>query len=900
MVKNQIIKSSFREISSSFPRFLSLLMMSLLGVFVFVGLKETMPFMIDSLDIYLDSQNIYDIKLTSTIGFDEESIVELENNEKIEAFELSRYQDVTLLGKNEQEYTLRVQSNFNIINDLGLTINENEIYVEQNFLDITEYKIGDVIKLNSSNFTYDEFVIKGVCESALYFNNAKLNNSRGKTNIGSGTLNFYAFTSSDAFSIDYYTNIYITVKDAKKEQTNSKKYNRLVDEALKSIDEEILITNMVRKLNDTKQDLVEMVEQYETNVDKVERFTETKTSVMSTINSLGFTTIEEFITYYNSLTTTNESLDALYATSIFIQNNDEQIELLKDVLENNRTIYLDSQANIEQLSKAINNAQVLKSDRFENTTYKNYIDDVNSVKNLSMLFPIVFYAVAILVSLVSMNRMVEDDRLLIGTFKSLGFNNSHIITKYMIFSLMATIIGGVIGAISGILVIPTMINNIYKILFDVPTFYYHVNFSITLLGIFVSIVCICGVTLLTVFKELKEKPAQLLRPKSPKAGKTIFLEKMKFWNKLKFSKKVTTRNLFRYKKRVIITIFSVAGCSALLLCGFGIRDSITDIPEKQYGEIIKEDAMVIINNLSEEDSMEILNRNEVLDYTLIMNISGSVDDYAVSINVLKDNYQQFFNFIDLQTKEQTLLKDNEVIISDKLAQLLNKKKGDVLTFTDDDMNSYNYTISCVCEFYINHDIFMTEQTYNETNNDYYINLAYLKLKELNDVQKEDLQKTLLETGNVINISYKEDIINEANDMLKTLNKVVVILIVLSMMLSFVVLYNLSNINIQERKREIATLKVLGFYPKEVDRYITSENIILTLLGIIIGMIFGYFFTNIVVATVEIENVRFIHHIKTLSYVYSIVLSFAFTFIVNMITHISLQKIDMIEALKSVE
>ena len=240
------------------------------------------------------------------------------------------------------------------------------------------------------------------------------------------------------------------------------------------------------------------------------------------------------------------------------------------------------------------------------------------------------------------------------------------------------------------------------------------------------------------------------------------------------------------------------------------------------------------------------------------------------------------------------------IISDKLASLLKVKQGDTITFYDSSLNEYTYKVSAVCEYYISHYIYMSKSTYEKTNNKYYINCAYLKLIDLDDTQKNDLQIELLENENVLNLSYVSSIISSANDMLKTLNKVVIILIVLSAMLSFVVLYNLSSINIQERKREIATLKVLGFYPNEVDHYITTENIILTIFGIVLGLIFGYFFTNIVVSTVEIEYVRFIHKIKIFSYIYSALMSIIFTLIVNFITHFSLKNINMIESLKSVE
>lgn len=900
MVKNQIIVSSFREIKSSLSRFLSLLMMSLLGVFVFVGLKATNPFMVNSLDKYLDSQNIYDIKLTSTIGFDDDSINKLKENNQILDVEGANYTDIEFKGKNDKDYTIRIHSNQEIINHTNLVMNGNDLYVEQNFLDVTGYTIGDTISLLNSEFKYSEFIIKGSMDSALYFNNAKLNTNHGKTNIGSGTLNFYGFVDKEVFNIDYYKNIYITVKNAKSETTNSNKYKSLVNEVLKNINSDVIIENRLKTLNDNLNSINEGISNYNYYQEKVDLYDKTEKEVDEALENLGFTSYNDFIDYYNSLETKEDNLTKLYNSINELKNDRLTIEVIRSTLSSLKYAYEESIITKEEISKLINNCQVIKNDRLDDSTYKSYIDDAKSIENLSSLFPIVFYAVAILVSLVSMNRMVEDDRIIIGTFKSLGFDNKHILTKYLLFSLIATILGGLIGAVAGIFIIPTMINNIYKILFDLPKFYYGLNLIPTLIGFFFSAVCICGVTLFTVLKVLKEKPAELLRPKSPKAGKRILIEKSKIWKKISFSNKITIRNLVRYKKRVIITILSITGCCALMLCGFGIKDSIADLPTKQYEYIIQEDATIILNNVDYNQANDILNKKEIKDNTKIMNINGTIDNYDINIDILDDNYGNFINFYDVNNKEKVSLEDDSVIISDKLASLLKVKKGDSITFYDSSLNEYTYKISAVCEYYISHYVYMSKNTYEKTNNKYYVNCAYLNLIDLNETQKNALQIELLENENVLNLSYVSSIISSANDMLKTLNKVVIILIVLSAMLSFVVLYNLSSINIQERKREIATLKVLGFYPKEVDHYITTENIILTIFGIILGLIFGYFFTNIVVSTVEIEYVRFIHKIKIFSYVYSALMSIIFTLIVNFITHFSLKNINMIESLKSVE
>lgn len=501
-----------------------------------------------------------------------------------------------------------------------------------------------------------------------------------------------------------------------------------------------------------------------------------------------------------------------------------------------------------------------------------------------------------------MNRMVEDDRLMLGTFKSLGFSNNQILFKYMLFALLATLIGGILGVGLGVVIIPSMINSIYRILFDLPKFYINLNFKDSLIGFIIAVICIGGATLFTFVKELKAKPAELLRPKAPKPGKRILLEKWHaVWNKIKFSNKITIRNISRYKKRVIVTTLGIAGCCALMLCGFGIRDSISDIPEKQFGYVTSQDATVYFSNISKKEADNLLVQDEIVSHSNVSLINGEIGQYDITINVLENGYEEFQHFYDVKTKENLSLNDNEVFISDKLAQLLSLSKGDKIEFNDNNYNNYSFTIASVVENYIYHYVYMTESTYKQvTNEEMIVNTAYIKLKNLNEEEKEIFQKKLLNNEEILNVTFVQDAIDSADDMLQSLNKVVIILIVLAALLSFIVLYNLSNINIHERKREIATLKVLGFYPKEVDHYITQENIILTIIGIIIGFIFGYFLTNIVVSTVEIEYVRFIHKINFLSFVYASLLSILFTLIVNLITHFSLEKIDMIESLKSVE
>lgn len=538
------------------------------------------------------------------------------------------------------------------------------------------------------------------------------------------------------------------------------------------------------------------------------------------------------------------------------------------------------------------------------STYSEYIDDTNSIANLSKIFPVVFFAVAILVSLISMNRMVEEDRLEIGTLKSLGFSNNKIMSKYFIFSFSATVVGNILGSILGLIIIPLLIFNIYGMLFDVPNFQFKLNLNATILGFIIVIICVCGTSILSVLKVLKEKPSDLMRPKAPKGGKRVFIEKIKFiWNNLKFSNKVTIRNLFRYKKRVLVTVVGIAGCTALILCGFGIRDAIVDIANMQYDETFKFDATIYTNSLKDDDIKELFNDKRISKVTKSQTVSAEIKDIDVNMFITENNDElnSIVNLIDKNTQNKVQMEPGKIIITDKLADLAGLNVGDTIDILDVDNNFYQYEISAVVKNYLGHFIYIDKETFEKSGKTFEPNIVYINTtNELTEVEKEEISTKLLEHDEIINVSFTSALMESADNMLKSLNKVVAILIVLGAMLSFVVLYNLSSININERKREIATLKVLGFYDKEVDNYITKENILLTILGIAIGLIAGYFLTKGVITTVEIEKARFIHQIKFNSYLYASIISGLFTLIVNIITHFNLKKIDMIESLKSVE
>lgn len=559
-----------------------------------------------------------------------------------------------------------------------------------------------------------------------------------------------------------------------------------------------------------------------------------------------------------------------------------------------------------------NSDQMLKwfvQTRKDNLGYTNIVDAITTITNISKLFPVIFYLVAVLISLTSMTRMIEEERTEIGTLKALGYTNGQIIIKYILYAFLACMIGGFLGMTVGFYLIPNIVWNIYSAIYTIPEFYTAYRLDVGLQGLIIAFLCICGATIVVAIKELKNMPAVLMRPKAPKNGKKIWLERCTFfWKRLNFSKKVTTRNIFRYKKRAIMTVVGIAGCTGLMVTGFGLRDSVLDIPESQYGDIFTYDMSISLSNNAAMYEVENLVKTDenINGYSKVcassVKIKGSEANYDTAIFIPDSipDFEKMCNLKDVETHEKLNISNEGIIISDKIAEFVNAKVGDSVVLIDNDNLEYSFKVTGIAENYVSNYIYMSKEFYEAKVKSYKTNMLLLDVKEISKDEKDNLSEKLLNINGVASVSMISDMMNAIKDMLGSLNYVVIILIVASALLAFVVLYNLANINIGERQREIATLKVLGFYDKEVDNYINKENLVFTAFGVIIGLVFGYFLTDMIVASVEIDKLRFIRRILPQSYVFAAVITTIFSLTVNYIIHFVLKKIDMIESLKSVE
>ena len=562
-------------------------------------------------------------------------------------------------------------------------------------------------------------------------------------------------------------------------------------------------------------------------------------------------------------------------------------------------------ADAKQKVEDIENPKWYVLDRNSNSGYASFIQDKESIASIGNVFPLVFFAVAALISLTSMTRMVEEQRMQIGTLKALGYNQIQIVSKYLIYATLASVIGSTLGMIVGFYLLPTILWSLYKALYTInDTISLGFRLEIGGLGLLLISICIIGATLYAALKELKSTPASLMRPKAPKSGNRVLLEKVTFiWKRLNFSHKVTVRNIFRYKKRFIMTIIGILGCTSLLVTGFGIKDSIGSILTKQYDGVFNYDLQISLKN--ENDIEEIkanTNFKNIIEthMTSVQALNGDLEE-DIQIVVPKENFEGLINLNNVETKEKLELKDDEIYLTDKAAELLNVKQGDTIKLKDSDDKEYEVKVSNVIENYVSHYIYMTKGTYEKmTEETYETNVLLAQNIELSTEEEDAFITELMQIGSVSGVTRASDVMSILDDTLGLLDYVVIILIVSAGLLAFVVLYNLENVNISERIRELATIKVLGFYDKEVYNYVSRESTILTIIGIALGLGAGYGLNYFILGTCEIDMLRFAKVVKPISYLYSIAITIIFTLIVNIATYFSLKKINMIESLKSVE
>jgi putative ABC transport system permease protein len=551
-------------------------------------------------------------------------------------------------------------------------------------------------------------------------------------------------------------------------------------------------------------------------------------------------------------------------------------------------------------------------DREDNPGYSTFSDNTDRVDAVAGVFPVFFLLVAVLVCLTTMTRLVDEKRTEIGTLKALGYSNSAIVAKFLVYSTTAGIIGSGIGIVIGINTLPYFIYNAYKMMYNMDAITIIADPVSIVLNVVIAVICTTFVTAFACYKSLNKRPAKLMRPKGPKTGKRILLERITpVWKRFGFTSKVTARNIFRYKSRMFMTVLGVAGCTALIVAAFGMKDSLSAIASVQFDEIYTYNAIVVADGGTSAEKVSELNSDiadcsQVNSSAVVAFVNGKVksnseeisDDVSISVPENLDDYKKIVNLRTRTNHKAISLNDDGVVITEKMSQLLNVKKGDTITLTVDDVEK-NFKISSVCEQYVGHYVYMTPAIYEKCYGSPDYSTVFVKLDN-DEAKQSDFGKEMLERDDVSAITFIQSKIDEFNDMLNSMNMIVFIMILCAGALAFVVLYNLTNINIAERVREIATIKVLGFNNRETSSFIYRENIVLVVMGIIIGLIMGTFLSSWIVSTVELDTVMFGRTIRILSYVLATLLTVLFALVVNFIMYFKMKKIDMIESLKSVE
>ncbi|WP_102401392.1 FtsX-like permease family protein [Haloimpatiens massiliensis] len=549
--------------------------------------------------------------------------------------------------------------------------------------------------------------------------------------------------------------------------------------------------------------------------------------------------------------------------------------------------------------------------RSTNVGYETYRQDSNRIDNIGKAFPLIFFLVAALVSLTTMTRMVQEKRIEIGTFKALGYSRASIVAHYLIYALSASLIGSLIGILIGFRLFPPLIIDAYSSIYAIPDSVTPFNTGIALQAAILAVLFTATAAVAATLEELREVPASLMRPKPPKSGKEILLERITFiWRRLSFTKKVTARNIFRYKQRFFMTVIGIAACTGLMITGFGIKGGIIGATERQFGEIYKYHMQgTLTKNIddSEKNSIKekITNKDNVKSvlFTYSKNATTKKEDSKNEdiYVVVPEDKDKFNDYINLTMDGKALnINDEGVVLTEKLSRLTNKKVGDniVINLNDKDIE---VKIAGITEQYIQHYVYMSPEYYKKIIGDRVdFNSFYGLLKDTSHASENNLAKDLKGIKDINSVGFKNNIYVDYNKSMESVNTVVLILIVSAGVLAFVVIYNLTNININERRRELATIKLLGFYNNELANYIYRENIILTIIGSLTGIFMGIFLHRFIIVTAETNIIMFLRKISPIYFLYSILLTMVFSIVVNLAMYKRFDKIDMIDSLKSAE
>lgn len=818
IMKDSIIKMTFRSIRAFIGRYIAILLIVALGAGFFAGLKITKDAMWNTCDMYISDHDLYDFRLLSTLGFSKDSVESFEEIDGVKKVEGMITIDMLIgyKGGNKTFKIISLPENINTpsVREGRLPEKANECVVDAKLYEKKD--IGKVIKLSIENdeatlnqLTEKEYTIVGIADSPLY-----MGLERGTTSVGSGALSGFIHIPMENFTNDIYTEINLLLEETA--QIYSDEYDDIVDRYKEEVGRvcEKAVNDRYSKIL-TEQGLTpEMAEQF--GMEKPEAFVLT---------------------------------------------------------------------------------------RNENAGYVSFESDTSIISGIANIFPVFFILIAMLVCMTTMTRMVDEERTQIGVLKALGFSNIKIMSKYLLYAGSATIIGWVLGFFLCTLYLPKIFWFAYNSIYDFAPIKYLFSTSMAVITLIVYLIGILGSTFISCRKELISAPAKLIRPRATKKGKRILLERVTIlWKRLSFLQKITIRNMFRYKKRLIMMLVGISCCTALLLTGFGVGDSMTNIADIQYSEIQKYNLSAVFEPDSKEAVVEKL--DEIKDIEKYKVCSSEYvdllsDEILTSVNMLSfnelENLSEFWDFHNGSKKIEYPRKD-EAIINTKAAEKLNVKVGDAIEIRDPDMNTCKVTISAIFDNHISNYIVISTETYEQTFGKWHENTALVYTKGDEEAVAEKIND-IEQVNGVTQLSITKNAVGSA---LASIDYIILMIILFSATLAFIVIFNLTNINISERSREIATVQVLGFYTKETESYVLRENVVLSIIAAFIGMPLGIGFHKLVMSMVKIDMVDFNEIIKPVSFVFAFLGTVIFALIVNVFMKRQIGKIKMAESLKAVE
>lgn len=926
-MKRALFTDTLRELRRSMGRFISIFAIIALGCGFFSGVKATMPDMTQTAEDYFMTQQLMDLRLLSSIGVKSDDVTAVRRAQNVESAAAGYSKDV-FYRYDDQNCVLKVMSvpnetmavmNKPVLLEGRMPEKSGECVVEVKMNSPATFRIGNTITFTSpdenesifKSFTTDKFEIVGIVTSPLY-----IGYNREGTNIGNGEILSYVMVPESDFALDYYTELYVRFKDVSDLDPFSEEYSDAVAEKKREA-VEAFHNSVSGRYEKLKSDAGIRISGGESDLATLESALAMSEADLQQLYVSSSAEYESAKKMYDELE--DKGTAAAFLMAARLTKAETQLEVLRELAYGGSEAhdkylarYNEGKKELEEAKAQLENVPDLKfyeQDRFSSSDYASFKNDADKIDAIAKVFPAFFILIVALVTLTTMTRMIDEQRTTIGTYKALGYSAGHIISKYLFYAFTASVLGSVLGVVIGLQVFPTIIYDSYKIMYNIPELETPFKLSYMLLCMAASIVCTGAAVLYASLKTLCSQPSELMRPKAPAAGRRVVLERIDFiWKRFGFLMKVTVRNLLRYKKRFFMTMAGVAGCTALIITGFGLKYSIKTVAEKQFGEILYYDALAVLSSSDPEASQKaaetLANNPDTDSSALFMMNSAEVRQNGTTqkVNFLvpqnADVLSEYINLEDVGGETYDTLPGDGVFITEKLSLLYGLKPGDSIELFPKDLPEVSVKVRAVVRNYAMHYAFMSPDLYREIfGSEARYNMAFLKISPDSE---NSFKEQLIKDKQFLGVTFKGASSSNFMKSVDSLDKIVLLLITCAAMLAFIVLYNLANINITERVREIATIKVLGFFDTETSAYIYRENIISCLLGIIIGMGLGKLLHYFVVITSEVDIVMFNRGLVWWAFLLGAVFTMVFAVLVNIVLHFKLKRIDMVESLKSVE